>query len=1093
MSKLIPRAYNTVLKPNARKQKMLKNTFEFIQKGSASIFEIFIDLMGGIDIEMMKKYPDVDPYVFCATNLFRVVIKDDQDEVPQPTLNKLFEKYLGVAPNEAAQEYFSGNFDTEKYCWADCHVKFRRLCQRINLAPEKIKETIASLIHETIIPLVKASKLTGHASASMLFGDDEKEDRSIKTGILNKILETIELNKPQTRSELNAVILAAANATNAKDFKKVYAGPAGGRPNFLDYSLEQTDFQTGTEEVVVNNFIKKCKDVIGGKSDDINRIGFNEIRLLIEEKMGSPYHLNRWGQFITNGLSDIQSKNSRNYTFANDQLETRKTISKLDQSGVSKLNAFFDSEFFNADDKYAITNRHTGDITEFLKLCDQIDNFDDCFKEQKNQASNNVMRNVLEYIYSIRTELTPSQWSDALKFNFENEKYNRQCIHPTVLGNKGATYGEHGLSGSIFPSGKMFNGKIAGEITEETIKVGMKIWTTLELLQDDGCWKKHHVPFFNSRFAEEFYAFNPNSKAPEVLIRTKRFGYKIPSRSKNVYSECLNESFQKGKSKVASRMIALKESNFPNVKDQKPSLTIKMTEDTFELSINVKVPATQSKGYKPKIGEKIIGVDQNQTTNNTLSLIEVVPENTANSRLYRGFNVVVHKTAKITSFTKIGNGERQIDQLSYPGIEKNTERSIEWRAARRKFVDRMPNIPPGVKGQSLQCQYDKVNNSQYLYSYNSGYAKLLARFMRINNMVEDQLKIPMTEIRREIVEFASGKMSILRLSSLDYNSFDAIRRTKSVLNAYFSHLLGKGNTDEQKYHADPELFDLLQMLEKKRVNKGREKINRCFDFIMNIAVSENVSCIVVESDLPTATKLVKKAKNVRRLDWLARGVVNKLVTGTSIHNIRLFQVSPSFTSHSDGTEHNKDLDNPVPKMRARFKLISPSQVSSEDLKQFSKYLKGDLYKTSIYYKDATNDFISHYGLEEYRDLILNNKWKLADFVQVMELKLIELGEMEILYPLRGGRMFLASNNEVTNSVRFVYNGREFWLCPSDEMASLSIALAVFPFKKKVPEEIMEFESLREVVCRQDPITLSQSQTDKLQQVTTSAEKQRSKT
>ena len=83
---------------------MLKNTFEFIQKGSASIFEIFIDLMGGIDIEMMKKYPDVDPYVFCATNLFRVVKKDDQDEVPQPTLNKLFEKYLGVAPNEAAQD-----------------------------------------------------------------------------------------------------------------------------------------------------------------------------------------------------------------------------------------------------------------------------------------------------------------------------------------------------------------------------------------------------------------------------------------------------------------------------------------------------------------------------------------------------------------------------------------------------------------------------------------------------------------------------------------------------------------------------------------------------------------------------------------------------------------------------------------------------------------------------------------------------------------------------------------------------------------------------------------------------------------------------
>jgi hypothetical protein len=310
-------------------------------------------------------------------------------------------------------------------------------------------------------------------------------------------------------------------------------------------------------------------------------------------------------------------------------------------------------------------------------------------------------------------------------------------------------------------------------------------------------------------------------------------------------------------------------------------------------------------------------------------------------------------------------------------------------------------------------------------------------------------------IREEIKRLSNGDIknsgSIMRLSSLTQNSFDALRSTKSLINAHFSYLIPnkEENTQDKKKEKDPVMFDLLCKIEERMLNKRKEKSNRKFDFLLTKAVKENVSVIVGEGNLPGAAKGRKKQENNRAMDWCARKLVEKLGHGVKVHNgMRFEAINPPNTSHQDPFVYNSTNKS----MKCRYTQCKISEISSYDLKRLSSMLKKkNPTGTSKYYLDGVNEFIGHYSLEEYRSDIKNAKLHLEKFCELMSKK---SPDEQIIFPQKGGRVYLSTHKLTSGAKEIKYNNKIVYLSDADEIAAINIGLVYlyncvkFPSKTK---------------------------------------------
>lgn len=1048
------KAYNGYLSFNAikegahknalRKEDLVKSTFDHLEKGSLVFFDTLISLYGGLNpktiesklSEVQNKKPkkpknpkknakkkdveDVektDIKLICAIFWFRVVPKDNYEKfsIPQPILEKKFKKYFGEDCSELASVYFKSNIDIEKYHWIDCRQKYESFCKEAKFQ-EDFSHDLEILVSEGLLPVQKG-KIADKtwATVSNMFGDGKKEDRPSKVEAYKKIIAAVESHKDQIQNadDLKRVVFDAVEVkTNAEFYKKI-AGAGGGSPPRICNIIKKSVF----DEKTYQNVIDTCNKNIGNKSKDLTWKEIKNFKKYIEKKIDAPFYQNSWSEMLKNALGDIQSKNSRNINFSQEQLSLKKELATLEVGNT--LNKYFQSSFFTTQDEFVIAPYHIGgrELPKLFKAWDNSDDIEQCIQEYcdeiKTTLAKDPIQNILRYLHSVRNECNAESILAEAKYNKLIEKFESQSIHPTIKGNNWFTWGDSALDGKVVPPNKRRVNKFS---TPDT-----SIWIEVKLFNSrEKRWEKHHVPFFNTQFYEEVYAYNPASEN-QVLLRTKRFGHNFNEPLKPELIDFIKNSKTKKSAKRIARVEAQIQSGLmPNVEWKDCAICIKKEDSRFKISVIYKFK-TQNK-TKYEIGDVIVAYDQNQTAAHSYAVLKIV-----DGTSFRNYNLEVLETGKIES--NVSCASNTIDQLSYAGLPFKQFRS--WRKHAYSFVK-------SFNDKDLLDKFKKIiRRRPNLYRFNCDYARLLKKSMEGKSCQE-----LIQKIRNEIIRFLDTKeCSIRHVCSLSHDSFSAIVACKAIINAYFSNKLGKC-TDEEKLADDPELFNIRKDLERRRKNKGREKINRTCNSILKIAIENNAQFVVGEADLSTGDKNNKKKQNSKNMDWLARGVAKKIATACTMHSIKFLGVGPHYTSHQDALEHQKDFDNPKSVMRARYTKLPPSKLSEYDIKKMSSFLKNNSEGTTAkYYNEAMKDFLKNYNIEFLENDIKSKKikfWELSKRLEQYD---------EIIFPRRGGRFYLATHRLTTNATKIKYAEKEYWFSDADEIAAINIGLAIFPTKK----------------------------------------------
>ena len=1054
------KSYISKLLPNDRKDAYLEITLSYLNKGTRSFFDLLLALYGGITPEMLKNVEDVDSDLICATCWFKLVPKNEFEkfQIPQPTILKKLAKYLGANPSDQSLEYIQGNFDASTYAWIDCREQHHALAKKLKVDPNDLAIDLTTLVREGILPVTKNATHQPYASISKMFGPAEKEDRSVKTKVSKEVFNAVENEGINTLEKLKQVILKTLNAKSISEFHKKYAGDASGRHSFLVKALQKKD---EFDDKWRKNFLKQCKAVFTGKAEPIKW----RCMKTIATSLNFPFHQSSWSEMFKNAIVDIVTKNSRNYTYAEQQFSDRTALSSMEngETNASVLNDFFKSSFFTAENEFVISPQHVGgrnleqlftalekgDVTEDEAIADYM-------SEIKASLTKNPVYSLLKYVVSIKDKMSFADILNGASYNAKRSKIDRQKVHATVIGNQGYTWGISALKGKI--TAPKDAERSSNHTTPDT-----RIWITLNLLDHKGNWVEHHVPFFHTRFFEEVYAYNPDPNAGSIKYRTTRYGY-IPNNSPLNQDEIkaihnAPDHLRDVTKRVCRVQANIRTGNLPNAEWHKQAIKIKSLKNgEFQVTIIMKSPHKRPKTGPAQIGERILGFDQGQTASHSYGIIAVVDKDHPGAIFYRNMWLVPESSGDVES-TVEANGI-QFDQLSYPGIAH--ENFKDWRKAARAFVKEYQySSTPNKNGEKIDYleAFDKMAAWQNpLYQFNAHYAKVIV------NIMKGKTKDEVQTIRQEIIRFSTAQFSVFRLSSLNSSSYDALNKNIGLINAYFSNMLKVAGqkvqryTDDDKLAIDPKMFEVLTTLRLLKQNKNKEKIKRNTHSLIRIAIKNKVDRSVGEGKLPVPDKKSKKKQNARSMDWLARGLASKLAELSPMHNITMVLTDPQYTSHQDPFVHRCQFDDPQPAMRARFTQMPIENIGDWVMNKLAVYLKNTTVGgTATYYHQGALDFLANYGLEEYADAIKKKKMPCWELQKIL---IERLGSKDqIVYiPMRGGRVYLSTHKVTTVATPIVYNGKKLWAGNADQVAAFNIALSeiyLFPLAKKASEDVTQ--------------------------------------
>lgn len=1005
------RGYKCTVVPNERKKKLLEKTYSYLQEGSDVFFDFFLSLYGGITPKMIPQDLGINEQVICAVNWFKIVEKT-KDCIADDVLLNQFAQYYGENPNEEVVQFLTASYNKDKYVWVDCRQKFYTLQK--DLGVQNLENDLECLIREDLLPVGSDKEVNGWHSISKLFGCGEKEDRTLKAKVLNGLWQRIEKDDILTEEDARNELLHSAGVLTPKEFRKVYKGAAGGRDCYHTLLVDGRNFTFN-----LKTLIKQTKDKLKEKSVDVEIPNKEALRLYLEKRIGRSFEQRPWSEMYKTALSAVMPKNTLNYGFAIDRHAQYTKIQTLKQpydSAITALNRFFESECFTGSDVFVISPSHLGKTLKKLYNYKDVESgISEIIEDEDNSLRSGVNVNLLRYIFTLKDVFSAEDFIKAAEYNVVFERYNRQKVHPTVKGNQSFTFGNSALSGKVIPPSKCLS-NLPGQM-----------WLAINLL-DQGEWKEHHIPFHNARFYEEIYATSDNQNNP-VDLRTKRFGCSLNKTFSAADIEKVKESAKKKHGKAAKRILRAKNTNTA-VNWVDCGFMLEKTEVNFKITVNYKLPDQKLGKFEPIVGTKILAYDQNQTAPDAYAILEICDDSEAFD--YKGYKVKCLSTGDLVS--KSLTKQTEVDQLSYRGVDKTSNFYKKWKQQRRLFIKSL-NVPDALNS------FENINK-EYLYGFNNSYMKLLKQILR------GKFGPILVDIRPELIEMCQGIGSIMRLSSLNHDSLDAIQSLKSLLHSYFDLKVKEEiKTEELREKADKEVFKLLQQVIQKQKNKRKEKVNRTVDAILTLAVNEQVQVIVGEGDLCVSTKGTKKRQNNRTIDWCARAVVEKLEKACKLHGLHFKEIPPHYTSHQDCFEHNKDIENPKEVMKCRFN--SSENVAPWMIKKFANYLKCE----TKYYVQGMQDFLEHYGLVEYKDHIKKGKIQIGDFQKLIKLALEKVGEKEIVFPCKGGRIYLSTHCLTNESKPIVFNGRRCYVNNADHVAAINVGICLLNFARaKVAEK-----------------------------------------
>lgn len=1066
------KSYTSWLLPNDRKEKDMARSFLALDQGSRFFFDLMQAWYGGLTPDIIKSVTKERDLVdlWCAIYWFRPMKKElASHPIDRVDLAKTFQRYYGGPASDVVQEYLSASIG-EDCCWNDCRQKYQEFCKNLGV---DFTPDLKTLVREKLIAV--ASNDGSQAAISNLFGNGGKEDRNVKVNICKKILIALEKAGKSVKyvRDVQSIILKCANAKDREDFNRIYAGK-NGRPSTLLLLLDRNGENTYDAEVLKRYLRKTIKSKNAPLVWNYNQKLFEYIERGIRNLLRRTinYDAWAWGEMWRVGHTPLQTKATRNYHFAQEQLKRHSDIAAASQSSHAiavALNEFFESPFFDGENRFTICPHHLGKNLEklFKAWADETDEEDagetaiaDYCAEFKDGFDREPIRNLLRYVYaSLRSKYSAKELIQAAKYNQQFERYQRQKAHPVTPDNQGYTWPE----AVIKPS--------KAERKNRENSLDTRIWVSVKLLQKDGTWGKHHIPFYNLRFFEEVYAAASIAEdMPSPTFRNSRFGFKLP-KLLNTHAK-INKKKKDGKKdkkavnaakREARIYLAAKEGRLPapSVPLDKLSAVIARVNGKFQVTVPVKFKVNKQPKYPlPQLGQIILGYDQNLTANHAWALFEVVTEDTPGAHFCRNQYLRVLKTGQVRSITKTKDGQ-EIDQLSYDGLEY--KEYGEWRKQAKKFASQWYITTKVRKGKETTLlsqpaleRFESIEKYKpALYRFNKEYARLLLAVIRRKTLNE------LEEIRPEIFRLVEQGLGICRFGSLSLSSFEAIRAAKAVIHGYFSTALKHDHntpiTDDEREAFDPELFGLLNKLETLRQNKGEEKINRAANALIRIALENKADFIRGEGDLPTTNRSVKKGQNSRSMDWLARGLFNKICQLAVMHNIIPTAANPHSTSHQDPFEHNKDFDDPQPAMKCRYAEFKIEDIGDSVLERLGTSLRNaKAGQTGAYYYKGAQDFLAHYGLQDIEEELKKCRRGRKANMPCWELqkRLIQkLGSKDavVYIPMRGGRIYLATHSVTTGAKPIIFNGEEVWVSNADEIAAVNIGLTIIPTSKKDEE------------------------------------------
>lgn len=1011
------RPYTCKLLPDARKRGLLEDTDRMMRCGQEVFLDLYAAILGGIKPALVAVlYPDQDTQLLCAVSWFRLrPVTKNKTIISSSNMMQAFASYYGEEPNEFVATYLTSNYDADKYMWVDCRSLYSSLCSDLEVSPDSLSVDIESMMRQNDIMLYDA-EAKGWAAMSHIFGEGEKANTNNQYKLCCDVIDRLEKSEIKTKEEYTAVVFEVFGAKDKKEVKKIWS------PKRAASLIE--DLDADTKDFNVENYKQRWIELKNEKSFSPSYPNNKALKKYIEnkisDKFGMPakYHMESWSVMYRNALTDICTKTTRNYNFSVEQVARKKELEKLDASALNILNGYFASSYFTTSDVFVIEKRHIPNMKNLVDKYIALDNptdedinniINDVNDETKEDGCNTGIVQLQRYVLSICKCVSIEQIDSALKINKLNSDIKRQKANPLVMGNMSYTYGKSAMVGTIADPRAMHNGKINGMTPE--------MWAYMSLYHKDTQeWRMHHVPFYHAKYYEEVYHYDP-SHTDSVDIRTRR--NKTKHTKSNIAYDEVNPNFTKKNIRTVSTM----KNTHVNVDIIPSSFELRKRNGNYEITISQKIKKTEKRS-----GDLVMGFDQNQTRPNTYSIWRVNNDGGKHEFVCGG---------KITSIINLG--DREIDVLSYDGVDESSDYFLRFVEGRKKYINQIAHLDVFAKTPENKLKidfdcYNELNNikEKQLYRWQSKYLRLLLRIIKIT-------KCNIPGIKREIMEVVE---TMDAKSSLSHTCIENIRRMKSLIHCWFSYLMNeKEPTNEKKESYDKDMYRLLQHIEKRRNNKNKERVRKIAASIIDIAIANNVNVIVGEGELNTIKKGKNKESNARAMDWCAKEVAKKVEQGCDLTDITFWAVSPYNTSHQDPLEH--DAKNKV--MNPRMEIVALIDRNEWAVKKLTNLCrtKPKNGTTGEYYNAGIDIFCQHYNVD---------RKKLAKIKTIKDIQGLLPGYTELLLPMRGGRYYLASHCATSSARLIEYAGSQRWLCDADEIAAANIALRYISDSKKNKEK-----------------------------------------
>lgn len=1021
------RPYSSKILANDRKQVLIKDTLELVAKATGAFFKFLVASYGSITYSMLenwfiKEYEkdenQVNLGLVSAQNWFmpmeQGLVPEKFQILPIDAIKKFY-NYC-VESNEYVNQYLNSNL-SEGFVWIDCFEYFKHFCKTINCSENDFRNDVACMIREKMI-FVNSTNTSedmaeGWQTISSMFGTGDKEDRKEKSECLRKVISFLSANKEvSTWEDYKERFIRYFNVKCYQEIYKKYAGTAQGRPPAFLNPFFNEKYIGNISGNQINNYIKGVENKLKEKSENIVFSTNKKIEDFLQKEIGMQFDQRLWSESFKAAMSAILQKRPQNYTYAVNQSDNKIKLEELRKvlgNNIGILEKFFDSPFYKGkkEDVFIIDQRSVKNLDKLYEIWEDSDmdeGIQQFIENESDRCRVIVNKSIYEYIYNCADAAADTFIKDA-EYNGLREKHRKQKVHPIVIGRPQPTFSKgSAMDGEICNPRKKYNGVFNGQ--------NNIIWINISLYhKDKNEFIDHHVPFCNSRYYEEVYAFSDMVDESTKKQRTARLGN---NSGIGIHSELLPINSKKHK-KAIKRYLRTKTNLKENVVfPSNASFNLYMKDGMPWITVNHKFTVPKI-AKELNVGDSFLGYDLNQTAPNTYWIGKVVKNGTENSKTYCGLSIQIIGSGKIKSVVKANN--REIDQLSYGG----TSNFSPWKKERMKFI-RLND------GEIKDIRCDKI------YQFNAKYAVLLKK--QIKNLANES---NFSEYRKEIFDFmVNNPASILNLGSLSQICLDCLQTSKSILNTFSRLLFNEVRGKDEKFtidvmeKIDKEIFDLHVKITNKITLKRKERVRRIVAGIIDIATANKAKMIFGEGDIGKSSKGTKKSMNKRTIDWCARAISQKMADCLRCFGISWFAVAPHYTSHQDPFIHVPD-ENVA--MKARYNAVKPKEIVEFHLKKLSYYLKGKSSSSTTveYYKKATETFFSNYGIEEIKHKI--NSIKFYDLHKLLN------GHEVVYVPMKGGRFYFATYPVTTNATKFMFNGEQVYICDADEVAAANIALA----------------------------------------------------